>query len=228
MASAITTSSTGTPSATGGTCRSTTRGHCHCAGRHRPGALLHRRVRVEARHARSPRSTRPREATFSADRPVPRRRRVGRCRSAQGHRAGVGARADPRREVVDRPRVLVNAGDGGSVGRRCCWRWSLLVARFIWRTGRDRRTTDGRRARASGRCWTAKAAPCSTDRRTKRVRRRSACSSTRRADPLDVTATIIDLGVRGFLTIEETEKGGLFHKADWKLTKLKDDDGDDC
>ena len=46
-----------------------------------------------------------------------------------------------------------------------------------------------------------------------------------RADPLDVTATIVDLGVRGFLTIEEIEKGGLFHKADWKLTKVKDDDG---
>jgi uncharacterized membrane protein len=46
------------------------------------------------------------------------------------------------------------------------------------------------------------------------------------ADPLDVTATMIDLGVRGYLTIEETEKAGLFHKADWKLTKTKDDGGE--
>jgi uncharacterized membrane protein YgcG len=45
------------------------------------------------------------------------------------------------------------------------------------------------------------------------------------ADPLDVTATIIDFGVRGYLTIEETEKAGLFHKADWRLTKTKEDDG---
>ena len=45
-----------------------------------------------------------------------------------------------------------------------------------------------------------------------------------RADPLDVTATIVDLGVRGFLKIEETEKSGVFHKADWTLTKLKDHD----
>src|SRR5262249_49942381 len=40
-----------------------------------------------------------------------------------------------------------------------------------------------------------------------------------RADPLDVTATIIDLGVRGYLKIEEVEKKSLFHKADWQLTK---------
>jgi uncharacterized membrane protein YgcG len=38
--------------------------------------------------------------------------------------------------------------------------------------------------------------------------------------PLDVTATIVDLAVRGFLRIEETEEGGWFRKADWKLTKL--------
>ena len=45
-----------------------------------------------------------------------------------------------------------------------------------------------------------------------------------KADPLDVTATIIDLAVRGYLKIEEIEKSGIFHKADWKLTKLKESD----
>jgi uncharacterized membrane protein len=44
------------------------------------------------------------------------------------------------------------------------------------------------------------------------------------ADPLDVTATMVDFGVRGYLSIEEVEKAGLFHKADWKLTKTKEDD----
>lgn len=47
-----------------------------------------------------------------------------------------------------------------------------------------------------------------------------------RADPLDITATIIDLAVRGYLHITEIEKGkgltGIFSKGDWKLTKLKD------
>ena len=38
------------------------------------------------------------------------------------------------------------------------------------------------------------------------------------AQPLDVTATIIDLAVRGFLTITEIEKKGSHSKPDWTLT----------
>ncbi|MFN0145511.1 MAG: DUF2207 domain-containing protein [Dehalococcoidia bacterium] len=45
-----------------------------------------------------------------------------------------------------------------------------------------------------------------------------------RADPLDVTATIIDLAVRGYLHITEIPKEGFFGKSDWQLTKLKDVD----
>jgi uncharacterized membrane protein len=41
------------------------------------------------------------------------------------------------------------------------------------------------------------------------------------ADTKDVTATIIDLAVRGYLSIEEKEKAWLFGKTDWRLTKLK-------
>ncbi|MDQ1432941.1 MAG: hypothetical protein QOF40_3543 [Actinomycetota bacterium] len=40
------------------------------------------------------------------------------------------------------------------------------------------------------------------------------------ANPLDVTATIIDLAVRGYLTIEELDKEWYQRKHDWKLTKL--------
>jgi len=43
-----------------------------------------------------------------------------------------------------------------------------------------------------------------------------------RADTLDVTATIVDLAVRGFLHITELEKKGWFGSNDWKLTKLKE------
>jgi uncharacterized membrane protein YgcG len=39
------------------------------------------------------------------------------------------------------------------------------------------------------------------------------------ANPLDVTATIVDLAVRGYLVIEETDEPGLFRKGDWKLTE---------
>jgi uncharacterized membrane protein len=47
-----------------------------------------------------------------------------------------------------------------------------------------------------------------------------------RADTLDVTATIVDLAVRGYIHITEIPKEGWFGSTDWKLTKLKDaDDG---
>jgi uncharacterized membrane protein YgcG len=46
-----------------------------------------------------------------------------------------------------------------------------------------------------------------------------------RANPLDVTATIVDLAVRGFLRIEEIEKAHWFSKGDWRLVRLKDGDG---
>ncbi len=45
------------------------------------------------------------------------------------------------------------------------------------------------------------------------------------ADPLDVSATIVDLAVRGYLTIEEIPKEGWFDQPDWTLTKLKDGGG---
>ena len=41
------------------------------------------------------------------------------------------------------------------------------------------------------------------------------------ADPLDVTATIIDLAVRGYLKIEEVEKEWYQFRHDWTLTKLQ-------
>jgi len=44
------------------------------------------------------------------------------------------------------------------------------------------------------------------------------------ADPLDVTATIVDLAVRGYLRIEETEPGGWLRKPDWQLVRLQKSD----
>ncbi|HET9633730.1 MAG TPA: DUF2207 domain-containing protein [Terrabacter sp.] len=40
------------------------------------------------------------------------------------------------------------------------------------------------------------------------------------ANPIDVSATVIDLAVRGFLRIEENEGGGMFSRTDWTLTRL--------
>jgi uncharacterized membrane protein YgcG len=46
-----------------------------------------------------------------------------------------------------------------------------------------------------------------------------------RADPVDVSATIVDLAVRGFIRIEEVPKKGLLRRRDHHLVKLRDDDG---
>ena len=40
------------------------------------------------------------------------------------------------------------------------------------------------------------------------------------ANTIDVSATVIDLAVRGYLRIEEVESGRLFKRTDWQLTKL--------
>ncbi len=45
------------------------------------------------------------------------------------------------------------------------------------------------------------------------------------AHPLDVSATIVDLAVRGYLKIEEIEATGWFGSNDWQLTRLKPSDG---
>jgi len=47
-----------------------------------------------------------------------------------------------------------------------------------------------------------------------------------RANVLDVTATIVDLAVRGHLRIEEQPRKGLFRSRDWLLVKLPDGKGD--
>ena len=46
-----------------------------------------------------------------------------------------------------------------------------------------------------------------------------------RANTLDVTATIVDLAVRGFLRIDEIPKEGWFGKKDWNLVELKEATG---
>lgn len=45
-----------------------------------------------------------------------------------------------------------------------------------------------------------------------------------RANTLDVSATIVDLAVRGFLVIHEIQKHGMFGKPDWRLVRLQADD----
>ena len=47
-----------------------------------------------------------------------------------------------------------------------------------------------------------------------------------KADPVDVTATLVDLAVRGWLRIEEVPRSNPKKKAkDWTLVQLKNKDG---
>ena len=46
------------------------------------------------------------------------------------------------------------------------------------------------------------------------------------ADVLDVSATIVDLAVRGYLRIDELPDGGMFSSRDWQLVRLKPADAD--
>ncbi len=43
------------------------------------------------------------------------------------------------------------------------------------------------------------------------------------ADTVDVSATVVDLAVRGYLRIEESQTGGMFSRTDWTLTRLVPD-----
>jgi uncharacterized membrane protein YgcG len=45
------------------------------------------------------------------------------------------------------------------------------------------------------------------------------------ANPADITATVVDLAVRGYLRIEEIPKRWLLGKPDWRLIQLRDSDG---
>ena len=44
-----------------------------------------------------------------------------------------------------------------------------------------------------------------------------------RVDPLDVSATIVDLAVHGYLRIEEQERAHWFAGRDWTLVQLSPD-----
>jgi uncharacterized protein (TIGR04222 family) len=99
-----------------------------------------------------------------------------------------------------------------------------FVMRLVWRTGRDRRAggVDGELVPMFGKDGEPVQYRPPGDARPAQI----GVLIDETADPLDVTATIVDLGVRGFLTIEEVEKDGWFHKADWQLTRVKDDDAE--
>jgi uncharacterized membrane protein YgcG len=105
-------------------------------------------------------------------------------------------------------------------------------ARVVWRTGRDRRWVGSEVDIAFGNPHEEEQAVPLLERHRPPVefvppdRIRPGQVGTlidEVAHPLDVTATIIDLAVRGYLRIEELPATGLFvRKPDWRLVRLRD------
>ncbi|MGI8807761.1 MAG: DUF2207 domain-containing protein [Acidimicrobiales bacterium] len=112
----------------------------------------------------------------------------------------------------------------------------LGVVRLVWRTGRDRRyagsavdaafATEGHEepVRPSFGPWGADETPVEFVPPDGLRPGQVGTLVDEAANTLDVTATIVDLAVRGHLRIDEIPKKGWFGKPDWTLTKLKDAD----
>jgi uncharacterized membrane protein len=111
------------------------------------------------------------------------------------------------------------------------------VGRYWWLTGRDRWYGDvhylTENEQATTRPLFAKDTvvveyqPPELSRRGRRLRPAEiGALLDERADTLDVTATIVDLAVRGYLRITEIEKTWIFGKKDYKLERLKEADAD--
>ncbi|MEN3271243.1 MAG: hypothetical protein V7636_4 [Actinomycetota bacterium] len=109
----------------------------------------------------------------------------------------------------------------------------LGIGALVWRVGRDRRAIGGVVDAAFAGAGAAdervplfegREVPVELEPPDKLRPGQLGTLIDERANPLDVTATIVDLAVRGFLRIEEIDKAHWFSKRDWRLVKLKDDE----
>ncbi|MCU1451624.1 MAG: hypothetical protein JWP02_3794, partial [Acidimicrobiales bacterium] len=121
---------------------------------------------------------------------------------------------------------------GASVGGAAALAVLLLGGLFavMWRGGRDRRFTGGPVEVAFGReggseepvpLGAGRHVPVEFEPPDKLRPGELGTLVDMVANPLDVTATIVDLAVRGYLRIEEIPKHGLLGKADWKLNQVR-------
>ncbi len=95
--------------------------------------------------------------------------------------------------------------------------FSFLIMLFIWsRTGRDPRVRDAVTVMYSPPVYAG----------TPLTPAEVGALVDEKLDPRDITATIVGLAVKGFITIEETKEEGLiFDRTDYYLKKVKDADG---
>ncbi|MGI8778386.1 MAG: DUF2207 domain-containing protein [Acidimicrobiales bacterium] len=113
---------------------------------------------------------------------------------------------------------------------------ALGLGWLFWRQARDRRTAGGgyeaQPSTQAGLGDGEEAVPLFADRAGPVVYRppeglrpaQLGVLLDEKADPLDVTATVVDLAVRGYLVIEEVERPHRWSKPDWKLIAGKDAD----
>ncbi len=100
---------------------------------------------------------------------------------------------------------------------------------LFWRQGRDRRAAGGYPAAPSSGDGPEEHVPLFADRDGPVIYRppeglrpaQLGVLLDESADPLDVTATIVDLAVRGYLTITEIQREHRWSKSDWLLTATK-------
>jgi len=103
---------------------------------------------------------------------------------------------------------------------------------LFWRQGRDRRTAGGGGASPAVDGSPEEPVPLFADRDGPVVYRppeglrpaQLGVLLDEKADPVDVTATVVDLAVRGYLAIEEVERPHRWSKPDWLLTRKKQSD----
>ena len=166
---------------------------------------------------------RPDEATFAASRPLADGEQITIVVSLRK-----GAVAEPTPLLVRKPRTLLEFFElTPLVGATACFGLLLAVGGIgglWWQIGRDRHavavhTQQGPEERVplfGGRPIGVEFEPPEKARPGQ-----MGLLVDERADTLDVTATIVDLAVRGYLTIREIPKDGWFSSQDWELERLK-------
>ena len=146
-----------------------------------------------------------------------------------------GVVSEPKPLLVDaaarrRAHVRSVAGADGLDARRRRSRWSPASARSGGASdaiaGSSRSTTRRRTIRTSA-CRSSRSEPVAVEfEPPEKIRPgQMGLLLDERADTLDVTATIIDLAVRGYLTITEIPKTGWFGSTDWEIERKKPADG---
>ena len=123
---------------------------------------------------------------------------------------------------IDRAFSRTTATVGAAIGLLALM--LALVGRMLWRHGRDRRLLVGGDGEELVGLFDKNDGPVAYRPPDELRPAQVGVLIDESADPLDVTASIVDLAVRGYLKIEEIPDTGWFSKGDWRLTRLKGDD----